>query len=207
MDKVLLGALDIESLFKWRDAHKSEVRSNPIPMRDLEIICKDSGVKIKCIREPERLRMWINIDGKSQGHVEFALLDNGMWNAGKDKTQLDKDAIQSCLSLYASVIALMVYGERKHTQTDGRKKSHEGSRSQKKHSGSYTYILHRGGVSVYVGRCGEHASPKGEFSVRGHYRHYKSGKIIWINEYRKGEGKRDGKEYRLRKKDAESLQQ
>lgn len=46
MDKVLLGALDIESLFKWRDAHKEEVRSNPMPVRDLEIICKDSNVKV-----------------------------------------------------------------------------------------------------------------------------------------------------------------
>lgn len=72
--------------------------------------------------------------------------------------------------------------------------------------GNYTYILRRGGVSLYVGRCGEHASPKGEFSVRGHYRHYKSGKIVWINEYRKGEGKRNGKKYCLSKKDAESLQ-
>lgn len=61
MDKVLLGALDIESLFKWRDAHKEEVRSNPMPVRDLEIICKDSNVKVKCIREPERLRMWVSV--------------------------------------------------------------------------------------------------------------------------------------------------
>lgn len=67
-----------------------------------------------------------------------------------------------------------------------------------------SYVV--GGVSLYVGRCGEHASPKGEFSVRGHYRHYKSGKIVWINEYRKGEGKRNGKKYCLSKKDAESLQ-
>ena len=79
MDKVLLGALDIESLFKWRDTHKEEVRSNPMPVRDLEIICKDSNVKVKCIREPERLRMWVNVGGKSQGHVEFRLSDGGMW--------------------------------------------------------------------------------------------------------------------------------
>lgn len=206
MDKVLLGALDIESLFKWRDAHKEEVRSNPMPVRDLEIICKDSNVKVKCIREPERLRMWVNVDGKSQGHVEFRLSNGGMWSEKKNKTKLDKEEIQSCLSLYGSVVALMVYGEKVHTQSAGRNKSHERSRSQKKQSGNYTYILRRGGVSLYVGRCGEHASPKGEFSVRGHYRHYKSGKIVWINEYRKGEGKRNGKKYCLSKKDAESLQ-
>ena len=49
MDKVLLGAQDIESLFKWRDAHKDEVRTNPSPVRDIEIICKESQVKVKCL--------------------------------------------------------------------------------------------------------------------------------------------------------------
>ena len=206
MDKVLLGAIDIDALFKWRDSHKDEVRSNPAPVRDLEIICKDSGVKVKCIREPEILKMWVNVGGKSRGHVEFTLTSNGMWNERKNKAQLQRDQIQSCLSLYGSVVALMVYGEKVHTQSDRRTKSYEGSKCQKKQSGNYTYILRRGGVSVYVGRCGEHSSQKGEFSVRGHYRHYKSGKVVWINEYRKGEGKRNGKKYRLGKKDAESLQ-
>lgn len=207
MDKVLLGTVDIEALFKWRDSHKKEVRSNPTPVRDLEIICTDSGVKVKCIREPERLSMWVNVGGKSQGHIEFSLADSGMWNERKNKTKLRKEEIQSCLSLYGSVVALMVYGEKVHTQSDGRKKKHERANSKRKQPRNYTYILRRGGVSVYVGRCGEHASPKGEFSVRGHYRHYKSGKVVWINEYRKGEGKRNGKKYRLGKKDAESLQQ
>lgn len=31
-----------------------------------------------------------------------------------------------------------------------------------------------------------HRSPEGIFSVRGHFRRYKSGKVIWIDEYLKG---------------------
>lgn len=33
--------------------------------------------------------------------------------------------------------------------------------------------------------------------VRGHYRHYKSGKTIYVNPYVKGHGKRVPKEYKL----------
>ena len=42
-----------------------------------------------------------------------------------------------------------------------------------------------------------HASPGGIFSVRGHFRHYKNGKVIWISEYRKGEGKKKKKTYKM----------
>ena len=31
-----------------------------------------------------------------------------------------------------------------------------------------------------------HKSPEGEFGVRGHYRRYKSGKVVWIDAYKKG---------------------
>ena len=40
--------------------------------------------------------------------------------------------------------------------------------------------------TVYAIHTTAHRSPEGVFSVRGHFRHYKSGKIIWIDEYLKG---------------------
>ena len=38
-----------------------------------------------------------------------------------------------------------------------------------------------------------HRSPEGIFSVRGHFRRYKSGKVIWIDEYLKGIEKEERK--------------
>ena len=209
MDKVLLGAQDIESLFKWRDAHKDEVRTNPSPVRDIEIICKESQVKVKCIREPQKLKMWVNISGKSVGHAEFTLAFTGMWHSEKNKLKLQQEDIQSCLSLYCSIAALMVYGATEEVALPERRKVNGKTGSnekRKKQTGGCTYILHRRGAALYVGRRGAHARPKGEFSVRGHYRHYKSGKVVWINEYRKGEGKRNGKKFRFRKDELQSVQ-
>ena len=49
-----------------------------------------------------------------------------------------------------------------------------------------------------VSQGGHHASPQCEFSVRGHWRHYKkSGKTIWVAQHRKGIGK--GKRKRVYK--------
>ena len=44
---------------------------------------------------------------------------------------------------------------------------------------------------------GFHASPRGIFTVRGHYRHYKSGKVVWVSEYKKGTGKKKKKTYKM----------
>lgn len=40
--------------------------------------------------------------------------------------------------------------------------------------------------AVPVNQHAIHRSPEGIFSVRGHFRKYKSGKIVWISEYLKG---------------------
>lgn len=39
---------------------------------------------------------------------------------------------------------------------------------------------------IYALSTGSHRSPEGVFNVRGHFRKYKSGKIVWIDEYWKG---------------------
>ena len=39
---------------------------------------------------------------------------------------------------------------------------------------------------IYAVNSHNHRSPEGVFGVRGHFRKYKNGKIIWIDEYLKG---------------------
>lgn len=43
--------------------------------------------------------------------------------------------------------------------------------------------------SLYAVEFRPHKSPEGVFSVRGHFRKYANGKIIWIDEYLKGKNK------------------
>lgn len=39
---------------------------------------------------------------------------------------------------------------------------------------------------LYAASVGRHRSPEGVFQVRGHFRRYKTGKVIWIEGYLKG---------------------
>ncbi len=63
-----------------------------------------------------------------------------------------------------------------------------------------TYLFRNRTPSAPVGvRWVKHSPPGCEYSVRGHYRHYKSGKIVWIAEQVrcKGRGPRRSKRYKV----------
>ena len=100
-------------------------------------------------------------------------------------------------TVYGSLMALMVYGndgvERREYSNA---KSAGKSSAARKCKAEATYILRHSNGCVGVIQHGAHASPIGVFTVRGHWRHYKSGKEVWIAEYRKGCGKKKNKTYR-----------
>lgn len=73
-------------------------------------------------------------------------------------------------------------------------------KSKKRKRNGVTYILGRSGNEPKMMVKGAHSSPSGTFSVRGHYRHYKSGKVIWIAEFTKGSGKKKDKTYKVGKR-------
>lgn len=52
--------------------------------------------------------------------------------------------------------------------------------------GGENYSIREYDDKIYLIEGGSHRSPNGIFSVRGHFRKYKNGKIIWIDEYLKG---------------------
>lgn len=52
--------------------------------------------------------------------------------------------------------------------------------------GDRTFVLRPYKDSCYAVASGCHRSPDGVFPVRGHFRRYKSGKVVWIEGYFKG---------------------
>lgn len=67
----------------------------------------------------------------------------------------------------------------------------------KRSSAQTTYIIRKVNGTLLAAPSGSHASPRGIFTVRGHYRHYKSGKVVWVAEYKKGTGKKKSKTYKV----------
>ncbi len=205
MDKIRLSTADIEFILQWRDEHKDLVRLGMSPLKAVKIICFESGYTITAVREGKLLNFGINQNGKSLGKLVFETLGNGMCELVKNTTKLQNEDSQAVLTVYSSAMALLVFGRATIQQDESDVREvvpHKPKKTSKKSKrNGYTYILGRSGKEPHLMVKGSHSSPSGMFSVRGHYRHYKSGKVIWITEYTKGCGKKKDKTYKVGKKD------
>lgn len=203
MDRVELTIADVERLIEWRDQHPDEVRSHPAPLKAVEIRIKENGWRIKGIREGDSLRLHLSKDNQQFGNCTFVRRADGMWASVKNRMNVSEDDLRSVLTVYCSLMALMVYGKVETPAEQVPDKVRESARKKpingrkRKKPPRTTYILKSGNGALMAVQKGSHASPNGIFSVRGHFRHYKNGKVIWISEYRKGEGKKKKKTYKM----------
>lgn len=196
MDRVVITAEDIERLLEWRDRHKDEVRGCPAPLKAVEIVIQTTGWHIKGIRDGLNLRLHLNQNGRSFGHCEFLRRSDGMWVEMKNRMKASEDEKQSVLTVYCTVMALMAYG-RAERRESAEVKERAANKPSNKPKQRITYIPRMDNGTLLVAPRGSHASPGGIFTVRGHYRHYKNGKVVWISEYKKGTGKKKPKTYKM----------
>lgn len=61
----------------------------------------------------------------------------------------------------------------------------------KNRNGNKTIVFRPFQNQLYAASVGHHRSPEGVFQVRGHFRRYKTGKVIWIDGFMKGVDKID----------------
>ncbi len=204
MDKIVVTAADIEKLLAWRDEHNDLVRSMPVPLREVEIQIVESGISIKCFRSAKKLKLYLDSPARKLGHVVFAPLGNGLWKKKVSTLPADcnpTETEQGALTVYGSLMALMTYGTGSIRGGVATTTSKAPAERKKLHKAAYSqhhiYIIHSAGKQLTVVPRGHHASPAYSFTVRGHFRHYKSGKTVWIAEYRKGTGHSRGKTYKI----------
>ncbi len=191
MDKIKLTKEDVDKLFAWRDEHKDLVRIAPPALNAIEI--QFGKLSWKAIAKGDMVTFHVYDDGKKMGKLEFERMFLFM-SLKKNKSKLPSDVVQSLLTAYCSLMAYMTYA---HENVDRvpRKDKHSSVGIVRKPSISYTYILHHKSENKPAG--GHHRSPQGIFSVRGHFRQYKSGKRVWIEPYQKGTGNKKDKEYKM----------
>lgn len=202
MDKVVMNEQDLVLLLHWRDENKDLVRQLPCPLKAVEIVLTHNGFRIKGIRTGNRLKLYLNMNARPMGSTEFRMTENRMWASvpGKNRMQVDQENLQAVLTVYCSLMALMTYASpvRKTNETTKVVATHKptkGKSSRKQNR--TTYILRKENGTLLALPRGSHSSPAGIFTVRGHFRHYKSGKVVWIAEYQKGTGKKHKKTYKI----------
>ena len=200
MDRVILSSDDVARLLKWRDQHVDLVRRNPGPLKAVLIQLPETEIEIKAIRSGSLLKLNLNQAGKPVWHCKFHLRHDGRWEGIQIPGKASQDDVQSVLTVYCSLMAMMTYHVSDQTSVREWKESspHKAStKPNQKKVPHTTYILRMTNGSPYIAPRGSHASPTGIFTVRGHFRYYKSGKVVWISEYQKGTGDRKRKTYKL----------
>ena len=201
MDKIILHSQDVETLLKWRDENKDLVRRNAAPFKGIILEFPDTNINIKAYNDAGKLSFYLQANGEKAGKITGQQLAGGLFREKKNTTKLDKENIQSIITVYASLMAFIVYHEPAAAPTaprdqrqDRPKKPGKASRQQKS---SITYIFKHSSSGPRLHRRGQHASPAAAFTVRGHYRRYKNGKTVWIRPYHKGAGSKKDKIYKI----------
>ena len=190
MNTVLLSWDDATKLLEWALENKSLVHQFPEPLKNVCITIEKWEAKIE--RYGNKVKIHHRMDGIKKGDQEFKLGKPVRWTS--DKTELMGPDRQTMIATYAAVMAYMVYAPKKVVKKPHKTVENTPETSRKATKG-YTYILHSIGNPTPQGS--HHKSPQGIFTVRGHYRHYKNGKVLWIAEYKKGTGKELGRTYKL----------
>lgn len=207
MDKILVTQKDLDFLMQWRDSHKDLVRTIPAAFKGINIVNKEIGLNVKCIREGDILTFYPFYRNATLGKFQCRILSSGYSIANqqlltaKDGKQAD---VHSIMTVYASLMAFIVYGkEETDRQVVGFKPkaipvSKLTKSKRKRASNSITYIFTKGNNIVGNGKIiTGRRKPQIAFTVRGHFRKYKSGKQVWINQFTKGTGKTKNKNYKL----------
>lgn len=104
--------------------------------------------------------------------------------------------IQNATGVHKRLLNTIIYIMTKERQKDSRKKNNNQypTDSSKNKSGKHQRIFLFDDIIKYVDDIGMSARAENQknrincpcWSVRGHYRHYKSGKVVFVKSYKKG---------------------
>ena len=200
MDKIILTTKDVETLLKWRDNNADLVRRNPAPFKGIMLEFPETKIHIKAYNDAGKIAFYLQVNGEKAGKITGRQLSGGLLQVQKNTTKLSSDDVQSIITVYASLMALIVYHKpeaaaaAKEARQERPKKAKNG---QERRKNSITYLLKHSSSGPRIQQRGQHSSPAGVFTVRGHYRHYKDGRSVWIKPYKKGTGGQKNKTYKL----------
>ena len=194
MNKIFLDPESWALLKKWEIEHAGLIKASwdRAYFPDMEIRYTHSGVVAYAEKKKDAWTIRVKTDGQSKFKVriekpeeyehdfrlEYSPIDPGRT---KDYIGTKEDIEQTVSFIATSVLninAFLTYGnayEERPVVLIG------------KNEGQKKVIVFRAFEGKnYAVSTSAHRSPEGIFSVRGHFRRYKNGHVIWIDEYLKG---------------------
>lgn len=193
MDIIHIDAASYDKLMNWQEENRELVKAiapyNKYYFRRAEVVFTDSNIVgyFDFKRDLLRLRIKRNKKQIANCHIvptpddfdnDYGIYFDLMVN---DESLPYDDAckvIQVVANTYIAYNALLIYGNLVDGSSITPRARTEG--------GDKHYFLKEYDNKIYAVSSHAHRSPEGIFSVRCHFRKYKSGKVIWIDEYLKG---------------------
>lgn len=217
MDKIYVSQDEENKLFRWRDEHKNLVRNYKASTKKVKYILlyeTNNPIIITVIDSGEaRVDFTITRQGKrldSFCYDRYKMTVNEKWYALKEPKAVKEAKSagrQEAISIHASTQALLNYRQRievdkkqEFRETVAKMVERIEDKERKKNKNNIIKISDIIYTPVETSTRGfrNYTKPTREISVRGHYRHYRSGKTIWIDEYKKNAGKdKKSKKYDL----------
>lgn len=204
MVKIPLTSEQIIRLLEWRDGNKELVRAAVIPFPECSIL-SENGMKIRA-KQDEALDSVYHItvtDTKAhevKGRFTYATQTGYVW-MGSPK--LSHDDTQTAITIWGTVSAYVVNFQPEVIEKDQETQTaHPRTRraAANKPADRVVYlkpIVYSSSQESPVKR--KYTPCENAFSVRGHYRHYKSGKVVYVQPYEKNTGKEKDKRNKVLK--------
>ena len=208
MDKIYISQDEENKLFRWRDEHKNLVRNYKASIKKVKYILLDetnNPVIITVIDSGEaRVDFTITRQGKrldSFRYDRYKMTVDETWHTLKEPEAVKEAKAggrQEAISIHASTQALLNHRQRIEVDRgQGTREDVESiverveNREKTQNKDNIIRISDIIYTPVEASTRGfrNYTKPTREISVRGHYRHYRSGKTIWIDEYKKNTGK------------------
>lgn len=204
MVKIPLTSEQIIRLLEWRDAHNELVRAVVIPFPECSIL-SENGMKIRA-KQDEALKSVYHFtmtDTKAnevKGRFAYATQTGYVW-MGSPK--LSHDDTQTAITVWATVSAYVVNFQPEVIEKDQETQTaHPMTRraAANKLADRVVYLNPIVYSSIQEIPAKRKYTPcENAFSVRGHYRHYKSGKVVYVQPYEKNAGKEKDKRNKVLK--------
>ena len=196
MNTIILHKEDMAKIEAWFKSECKSVNPNNCPFSEVELVfeeTKDKYMKYKCYRKEGYVNIYISVDGISKGRLRVDF--DGKLLQNKLVYNLDEKYLKSMYLSYFVIMEYIAKFKPENTlEVKEQKQIESKHKNSKKRVTSTTYLFHhfRGGS-----HSKGYTKPSHAFSVRGHYRHLKNGKTVWVKEYVKGEGKPKERTYRF----------
>lgn len=191
MNKIILYTDDLNNLEKYAKEKELLLEVAEPPFKDIELVIyrgvkgninykkgRAQTINIKVYNKGTYINFYIAIDGISFGKLRVS--NKGMLLQNKLTEKIADKDITMFYAVYFYLMDYIINYKKESLVVKDSNTTVSTHKNSKKRVTNTTYLF---SSSFSTPKGGHHKSPSYAFSVRGHYRHLKDGRKIWVKEH------------------------